>query len=234
MDNTTIKVLLIEDDPMVQEVNKQFIERIHPFNVIDVANNGIEGLKKIEELQPDLVILDIFMPSLNGIETLYEIRKRQIDLDVIIISAANDQKTIRKMIQNGAYDYLIKPFKFERLKQSLEQYHLYRKDVHSHHQLSQAQLDKVIFTNEATSSIIQDFKQEELPKGLNKGTLLQVIHYLKNQIHSLSAEEVADGVGIARVTARRYLEFLTDKELLELNIQYGNIGRPIHKYSLIK
>ena len=110
MNKETIHVLLIEDDPMVQQVNKQFIERVNHFQVIDIASNGLEGLEKIRHHQPDLVILDIFMPSLNGIDTLYEIRKEQIDIDVIIISAANDQKTVRKMMQNGAFDYLIKPF----------------------------------------------------------------------------------------------------------------------------
>lgn len=82
-----IRVLLIEDDPMVQEVNKQFIERLQAFKVFDTASNGLEGLEKIRQSKPDLVILDIFMPSLNGVDTLYQIRKEQIDVDVIIISA---------------------------------------------------------------------------------------------------------------------------------------------------
>src|SRR3954454_4811733 len=113
MNNDIIQVLLIEDDPMVQEVNKQFIERLPQFQIIDTASNGLEVIEKIKGLHPDLVILDIFMPSLNGIDTIYEIRKEQLDVDVIIISAANDPITIRKMMQNGAFDYLIKPFKFD-------------------------------------------------------------------------------------------------------------------------
>jgi two-component system response regulator DctR len=107
MNKETIHVLLIEDDPMVQQVNKQFIERVFLCFVIDIASNGLEGLEKIRHLQPDLVILDIFMPSLNGIDTLYEIRKEQIDIDVIIISAANDLNTVRIRMLNGVFDYLI-------------------------------------------------------------------------------------------------------------------------------
>lgn len=234
MKNGSIQVLLIEDDPMVQEVNKQFIERLHQFQVIDTASNGLEGLEKINILHPDLVILDIFMPSLNGIDTLYEIRKEQMDVDVIIISAANDQKTIRKMMQNGAFDYLIKPFKFERLKHTLEQYYEFRIEVQPNERISQSQLDRVMFPNNSTSVTPKIFHKEEVPKGLNISTLEQVMHFMSKQTATQSAEEVADGIGIARVTARRYLDFLNDKGFLRLDIQYGSIGRPINKYSVIQ
>ncbi|MFJ7640514.1 response regulator [Peribacillus sp. NPDC097206] len=226
-----ICVLLIEDDPMVQEVNKQFIERLSAFTVVDTANNGLEGLEKIKKLKPDLVILDIFMPNLNGVDTLYQIRKDQLDVDVIIISAANDQKTIRKMIQNGAFDYLIKPFKFERLQHTLEQYYAFRMEVEPDHSISQTQLDRLLFQNQ--SSPKQTLKKD-VPKGLNGSTLEQVTKFIKTQPGSLSAEDVADGIGIARVTARRYLEYLHDEEILQLDVQYGNIGRPVNRYRLNK
>lgn len=234
MKNDIVRVLLIEDDPMVQEVNKQFIERLPQFQVIDTASNGLEGLEKIKILHPDLVILDIFMPSLNGIDTLYEIRKEQMDVDVIIISAANDQKTIRKMMQNGAFDYLIKPFKFDRLKHTLEQYYAFRKEVQPDERISQSQLDRVIFSNKSTGMTPKAFQKNEIPKGLNISTLEQVMQFMSQQNTPQSAEDVADGMGIARVTARRYLEFLNDKEFLRLDVQYGSIGRPINKYSFIK
>lgn len=229
--NKQICVLLIEDDPMVQEVNKQFIERLPAFTVIDTANNGFEGLTKIKEKKPDLVILDIFMPSLNGLDTLYQIRKEQLDVDVIIISAANDQKTIRKMIQNGAFDYLIKPFKFERLKHTLEQYFAFRMEVEPNHSISQSQLDRILFQNQ--SSTTQNLKVD-VPKGLNSSTLKQVTKFIKTQPGSLSAEDVADGIGMARVTARRYLEYLHGEDILQLDIQYGSIGRPVNRYRLNK
>lgn len=226
-----ICVLLIEDDPMVQEVNKQFIERVPAFTVVDTAHNGLEGLEKIRKLKPDLVILDIFMPNLNGLDTLYQIRKEQLDVDVIIISAANDQKTIRKMIQNGAFDYLIKPFKYERLKHTLEQYYAFRMEVEPEHSISQIQLDRILFQNQSSSKQVL---KDDVPKGLNKSTLEQVTKFVKTQPGALSAEDVADGIGIARVTARRYLEYLHDEEILQLDVQYGNVGRPVNRYRLKK
>lgn len=226
-----IRVLLIEDDPMVQEVNKQFIERVPTFIVINTASNGLEGLEKIKQTKPDLVILDIFMPSLNGVDTLYQIRKEQLDVDVIIISAANDQKTIRKMMQNGAFDYLIKPFKFERLKHTLEQYYAFRMEVEPDHRISQNQLDKILFQTQTSS---EPLEKTAVPKGLNSATLDQVTKFITTEPGSLSAEEVADGIGIARVTARRYLEYLHGECVLELDVQYGSIGRPVNRYRLAK
>ncbi|RFU66302.1 response regulator [Peribacillus glennii] len=232
MAKITIRVLLIEDDPMVQEVNRLFIEKVDGFKVIDVASNGQDGLQKIRDLSPDLVIMDIFMPILDGIETIHQIRKQQTDVDVIVISAANDQKTIRKMIQNGAFDYLIKPFKFERLKQTLEKYYEYGSQHSEDAFLSQSELDKIMFQKDRDHGSGKAEDKETLPKGLNAATLSQIKELLNNQLTPLSAEEVADGIGIARVTARRYLDYLKGAGFLDLDIQYGGIGRPINKYIL--
>ncbi|PLS14956.1 two-component system response regulator [Bacillus sp. M6-12] len=232
MDDKYIKVLLIEDDPMVQEVNRQFIERLDNFRIIATASNGEDGIRKIRTLSPDLVILDVFMPLKDGITTLYEIRKEQLDVDVIVVSAANDQHTIRKMIQNGAFDYIIKPFKFERLKKILKKYYLFRTQIAMDALMSQNQLDQVRFQNGNSSVLVEKGVQETLPKGLNEATLKQIYEFLTKQDSALSAEEVADGIGIARVTARRYLDYLKETGTLELDMQYGGIGRPVNKYIL--
>lgn len=60
---TQIKVLLIEDDPMVQEVNKEFIKSVPGFQVAAVAGNGEQGIQLIKEIRPDLVVLDVYMPK---------------------------------------------------------------------------------------------------------------------------------------------------------------------------
>ncbi|MFP3488791.1 response regulator, partial [Staphylococcus sp. SIMBA_130] len=70
-----IDVLLIEDDPMVQEVNRQFIERVDGFHVIGVAGNGEEGIELAKMLKPELIILDVYMPGASGLETLKLIRQ---------------------------------------------------------------------------------------------------------------------------------------------------------------
>uniref|UniRef100_C5D5X5 Transcriptional regulatory protein n=1 Tax=Geobacillus sp. (strain WCH70) TaxID=471223 RepID=C5D5X5_GEOSW len=222
------RVLLIEDDPMVQEVNRQFIEQVEGFTVIGVAANGVEGIQLIRKLHPDLVIIDIYMPHKDGLETLKEIRSEGYEVDVIAITAASDIDTVRRVLQNGAFDYIMKPFKFERLKQALENYHSFRQALNEKESLTQKELDALLQTTES-----QTFEPRSgLPKGLNEVTLQKIARYLRKQTEPVSAEEVAEGVGIARVTARRYLEYLEKKGVVTLDVQYGGIGRPVNRYMM--
>src|SRR5699024_7875643 len=117
-----ITVLLIEDDPMGQEVNRQMIGKVEGFQVIAAAGSGSEGLKLAEQQKPALVVLDIFMPERDGIQPLYQLRSDGMNIDILVISAADDTDTIKKALQYGAIDYIIKPFKFARLVQALNKY----------------------------------------------------------------------------------------------------------------
>ncbi|MFG6494912.1 response regulator [Fictibacillus sp. UD] len=224
-----ITVLLIEDDPMVQEINKAFIEKVKGFKVIATASNGTEGLKQIKKKKPDLVMLDIYMPEQDGVETLQQIRMEKIQVDVIVITAANDLQTIRSMLQNGAFDYIIKPFNYERIHKALEKYRAYHSTISPSGSVTQKDLDDLFFSEQ------QQLKASvDLPKGLNELTLKQIQSFLQNQTEEKSAEEVAEGIGIARVTARRYLDYLVKNGSITMDIQYGTIGRPVNRYLLKK
>ncbi len=225
MTSQLIRVLLIEDDPMVQEVNRQFIERIEGFKIVGIAGNGYEGIKMIKKFKPDLVFIDIFMPAQDGLETIHQIRKEAITVDIIAITAATDMETIRNVLQNGAFDYIMKPFKFERIKKSLENYRSFRNQLHSKANLTQQDLDQIRFDKEDYES-----SNLELPKGLNEVTFKKIMNYLNEQKQPLSAEEVAEKVGLARVTARRYLDYLAKSRHILIDVQYGGVGRPINRY----
>ncbi|SDM69536.1 two-component system, CitB family, response regulator DctR [Fictibacillus solisalsi] len=225
MIENSIDVLLIEDDPMVLEINRAFIEKVSGFKVTGMATNGAEGLKQIKKLQPDLVVLDIYMPKRDGIHTIHEIRKHKSKVDIIVISAANDRQTIQTMLQQGAIDYIIKPFKFERIQQALERYKEFRLQLNTQGEMSQKEVDALL-----SVATVSERKQEEIPKGLSQNTLMQIIGFLKDQSGGKSSEEVAEGVGIARVTARRYLEYLEKTGEIKLDVQYGGVGRPINRY----
>jgi two-component system response regulator DctR len=259
-----IKVLLIEDDPMVQEVNKEFIESVEGFRVIKVAGNGEEGIALIKEFQPDLAILDVFMPKKDGIKTLQELRKQKIEVDVIVVSAAKDADTIKLMLQNGAMDYVMKPFKLNRIQQALEKYRQYRSNFNHSETVSQEQLDALLYAGSAVKTpsaylpkglneftlneITANIRSQEqldallyagsavktpsayLPKGLNEFTLNEITANIRSQEIPRSAEEVANAIGIARVTARRYLDYLEKSGVISLDVQYGGVGRPINRY----
>ncbi|WP_088552795.1 response regulator [Calderihabitans maritimus] len=218
-----IRLVIVEDDPMVMQVNWEYIEQIGGFEIVGTAKTGTEALQVIEELRPELVILDIYLPDMDGVETLLELRKRNIPTDVILVTAARDVETIQKVFRYGAVDYIIKPFKFERIKTALESYkELYQK-MNQKESLDQEEIDRIRTITPATS-------RETLPKGLSEVTMKQVLLYLLKRKESLSAEEVAEGIGLSRVTARRYLEYLEKIGKVELEMQYGSVGRPVNRY----
>lgn len=222
-----IKVLLIEDDLMVQEVNKEFINKVDGFEVIGIAGNGREGMELIRRLSPDLIIIDLYMPLMGGLETLYLLRQENIQVDVIVITAASDIDTVRQVIQHGAFDYIMKPFKFERMKQALEHYQSVQNRLSEKGRISQEELDSLLFQKAGGPD-----EAEQLPKGLNAVTLQKIVSHLQKTDRPLSAEEVAEGVGAARVTVRRYLDYLEKSGKVKIDIQYGLIGRPINRYKL--
>ncbi|MGN1400153.1 MAG: response regulator [Bacillus sp. (in: firmicutes)] len=221
-----ISVFLIEDDPMVREVNKGFIEKIEGCEVVGVAANGKAGLEQIEIIRPELVFLDIYMPEQDGVMTLRKIREKHVPVEVIAVTAANDRETIRHVLQYGAFDYIMKPFTFDRIKQAIEKYAQYRERFLQDESFTQDTLDMLLHSKDSEVPGVKD----ELPKGLNPATMEKILQFIQTKTDPVSAEAVAEGVGLARVTARRYLEYLEKRNKVEIILQYGGIGRPVNRY----
>ena len=227
----TIKILLVEDDPMVREVNRQFIERIEGYEIVGTASNGVIGFEKIKELQPDVVLMDIFMPEQDGVETLRQIRGEMMGVDVISVTAANDMPTIQNILHLGVYDYIMKPFTFERMKQTLENYRHFKLQTEGAEDMTQQELDVLIRKGAVENAPASQLAMElELPKGFNRSTLDKVMAYLRQCENGASADEVAVAIGVARVTARRYLDFMEKRRLIQVDVQYGGVGRPVNQY----
>ncbi|QCR32906.1 response regulator [Lysinibacillus sp. SGAir0095] len=228
----TIKVILVEDDPMVREVNRQFIERVQGFKVISMCSNGVEGYNQIEELSPHLVIMDIFMPEQDGLITLRKIRNANLPVDVITVTAANDMQTIQQILHLGVYDYIMKPFTFERIQQTLFNYYNFKLKTFEVQDITQKELDEMIrpYRELEESMGNEPTLLTELPKGFNRTTLDKVLHFVKASRDGVSADEVAAAIGVARVTARRYLDFLEKQNFINVDVHYGGIGRPINHY----
>lgn len=227
MKQSTITVLIIEDDPMVQEINKQFVEQVDGYRVIGTASNGKAGIELIKIEQPDLALVDIYMPNQDGVTTIKQIRSEGLNTDVIAITAASDMETVRKVLQYGVIDYIMKPFKADRIKQALMNYQNYRGKFFEKEDITQHELDRLLFLQAKQES------NSQVPKGLNAITLEKITHYLNKQKEAISAEEVAEGIGIARVTARRYLEYMEQTGAVKIQIEYGGIGRPINRYIVV-
>lgn len=107
------KILIIEDDFMIAESTKTLLQ-YHQFEV-DWVNNGLDGLKYINDYQYDAVLLDLGLPMMDGMQVLKHIRAQYALLPVLIISARDQLQNRIQGLNQGADDYLVKPYEFEEL-----------------------------------------------------------------------------------------------------------------------
>lgn len=216
--------MIVDDDPMVAEFNRRYVELVEGFKLEAVVHSAIEALKILDSVEIDLILLDIFMPGMNGLELLIQLRQLGKGVDVIVITAACDRNNIKKALQFGAVDYIIKPFEFERLQAALLAYKSLVSLMEDQDRLSQVELDQCVLYKEQTLST-------QLPKGIDRNTLTVTWGKIQELNRSLfSTEEMAKHVGISRVSMRKYLEFLRQIGTLKLELIYGTIGRPVYKY----
>jgi two-component system, CitB family, response regulator MalR len=225
-----IKVLIVEDDPMVAEFNKRYLKEMKGFHLSGIVHNVRDARDFLNKEQVNLILLDVYMPGATGLELLHFIREQEVAVDVILITAAADTEKIQTALRLGAVDYLIKPFEFERFNQALAKYKEKYAFFEKSRILNQEELDERILHSERTSGeIIID-----LPKGLTSSTLQVIIDVIKSKEGSLfSTDDIAESTLISRVSVRKYLKYLTQLGVLEESLTYG-IGRPVYFYTLKK
>lgn len=224
-----IKVLIVEDDPMVAEFNKRYVEMVEGFALFGTASTAEEAMAILAEHEEeiDLILLDVFMPGMNGLDLLSEIRRIGKGVDVIIITAACDRGSIKKALRLGAVDYIIKPFEFERLNAALLAYQNLSSLMADQDRLNQEELDQCVLYKEPPLPT-------QLPKGIDRNTLKLTWEKIQERSRSpFSTEEMAKYVGISRVSMRKYLDFLQQAGVLKLELMYGTVGRPVYKYRCI-
>lgn len=209
---------------MVAETHREFIDGIGGFQIVGWARTGGEGLGAVQALRPELVLLDVYLPDMDGMEVLREIRGQGLPSDVIVITASHDGPIIREALRSGAIDYIIKPFRFERLRATLETYRRDRAGLDRAVALDQAQVDRVLGNRPEVDG------SRDLPKGLSEATLGQIAAYLAIREGPVNAASTSAALGMSRVTARRYLDHLVQEHQATVEIRYGSVGRPIHWY----
>ncbi|MCK5201584.1 MAG: response regulator [Spirochaetales bacterium] len=109
-----IKIMLVDDLPFMRDAIRHIVEESNMY-VLGEAENGREAVKLYMELEPDIVLMDITMPVMDGLESLKRIRLYDPGAKVIMCSALGQQKYIIKAIQLGARDFILKPFQAERI-----------------------------------------------------------------------------------------------------------------------
>lgn len=226
-----LRVIVVDDDFMVARVHRKFVERVPGFEVVAEVRTGGEALDAVRDHRPDLVLLDIYLPDMTGLEVLRSLRAEADPVDVLVVSAARDLETVQEAFRGGAVQYLIKPFTAEAMRDRLVEFQRRHHSVQAagaDREMAQQEVDALFGTGPASARAV------ELPKGLTLQTLQLVARALRDRAAgdpaTLSAAECAEEVGLARVSVRRYLEHLVDSGRAEVTLRYGRAGRPERRY----
>ncbi|MFH5821182.1 response regulator [Georgenia sp. AZ-5] len=217
-----IEVLIVDDDYMVAKIHEGFVARCAGFEVVGVVHDPAAAVAAAERLQPDLVLLDVYLPGATGLDILGRLREAAPDMDVIVVTAAREAETVKRAVRGGAVQYLMKPFAFADLQQRLQHYRETHRALSPGAEAAQTDVDRLFATPKVSAP---------LPKGLSTETLQLVEQVLTASARDLSAAEAAELSGISRVSARRYLEHLAEAGKAEVRLRYGEVGRPERRYA---
>lgn len=221
-------VIIVEDDPMVAQINRQYLEQFDDFSVDHVFRNGRDAMKYLHTHPIDLMILDVYMPNITGIQLLRQMRAEGIPSAVIMITAATEMSVVNEAISLGIVDYLIKPFSFPRFQEAIQKYLNKVSLISSSKHADQAVVDRLL-SNES----MQDQGHSELRKGLHQKTMNAIYEYLwKHPGEKHTCESISQASGLSKVTIRRYLNYLIETGRVLSSIDYEIGGRPRVLYRL--
>lgn len=122
MDET--RVLITDDDPLVRLALSHFVSRAPEFIVVGEASNGVEAIEAVERSHPEIVMMDVQMPGMGGIEATGEITSRWPEVRVLAITTLNTRETVLPMLNAGAAGYMLKDSSAEEIVNALRQAHL--------------------------------------------------------------------------------------------------------------
>jgi len=229
-----IRVLVVEDEPIAAAAHAAYISRLEGFTLAGSAADGQSALRLMTEMSAagrpvELVLLDMNLPDLHGLDVARRMRAAGLFADIIAITAVRELSIVRSAVATGVVQYLIKPFTYAMFADKLRSYRLFRDRLAnpgpggSGAGASQSEVDQAFASLRAPSEL-------PLPKGLSGSTLDAVRVFMKDQRGAVSASEVMDALGMSRVTARRYLEYLADAGAVSRTARYGAPGRPENEY----
>ncbi|BCW47696.1 response regulator [Arthrobacter sp. StoSoilB13] len=231
---TDIRVLVVEDEPIASDAHSIYVGRLQGFKLVGTAPDGQSALRILGEFAGsgspvDLVLLDMNLPDLHGLDVARRMRSAGVFADIIAITAVRELNIVRSAVSIGVVQYLIKPFTYATFADKLNSYRTFRDQLAGSESgiskagASQSDVDQAFASLRAPTEL-------PLPKGLSGSTLESVKDFVRARKQAVSASEVMDALGMSRVTARRYLEYLADAGTVTRAPRYGTPGRPENEY----
>ena len=222
-----IRIIVVEDDPMVAQLNASYLDRMEGFEVAATFSNGQAALEFLQETPVELAVVDVYMPVCSGVELLRQMRGSGIQTAVIMITAATEMTVVEDALRLGIEDYIIKPFSYDRLRESVLRFRDKTTVVQRNRTADQAVVDRLLGNQPPVPA------RKNLPKGLNAKTMESVRAVLEqDRTTDHTCESISAASGLSRVTVRHYLNYLIETNILTSSIDYETGGRPRVLYRL--
>lgn len=225
MQHELIDVLIVEDENTLAQLNAELVSRHPRLRLVGIASSLAEARELLSNTQPQLVLLDNYLPDGKGITLINDPQIIRANCSVIFITAASDMDTCSQAIRNGAFDYILKPVSWKRLSQSLERFVQFAEQQRVWKIVDQQNVDS-LYQLQA-----KNFRQDNGSKGIEENTLALIQKLFADEIaRCFSVDEVVSETGLSKTTTRRYLEHCVEAGFLAVEMQYGKIGHPRRMY----
>lgn len=199
------RILIIDDDEQICFALRELF-RFQGWKA-ESACDVEKGLAAFRANRPDLVLIDYHLPRINGIEGVRRLRRLSPDVPILVFTIDESQEVADTFLEAGATDFALKPIKAPDI--------ISRVKLHL----------RLLRRGEAQSAV--------LAKGLSQGTLQLIDSFLKGQEDYLTANDIAEGTGLAYQTVYRYLQHMAAARQVEVFSIYGKVGRPKQVYRKI-
>ena len=192
-----IKILIADDHPVVREGIKQLLDLDDNIKIVGCASDGVECINLIKLLDPDIVLLDINMPRLNGIQVLKELKKLNIKVRVLMLTMHNEMEYIMEAVDVGCNGYVLKDSDSDTLRKAIY-------SIYDNQKFIQADLIPIL-----NSGLIK--KEQEKDRSKYHGLTKREVEVLKLISEGLFNKEIADRLSISERTVKNHISNIFKK-----------------------
>jgi response regulator of citrate/malate metabolism len=203
------KILAVDDEKDIL-FTLEAVAEVADLNMT-TTSRGLKALDYIKNNNFNLLLVDYHMPDINGLKLVKEIRKIDKNIPILVLTVDESMDLAEKFLKAGADDFANKPIKTADL--------ISRINLH-------------LNFNESSNNTAEKINELNIPKGMTQRTLAIIYDYLTEIKKPETIEEISKGTNLAYQTVHRYLNYIAEEDLVEVKLNYGKVGRPIHRYKL--